>query len=135
MSLELYLSGINSQPSLSRFFICLPHCIAPPPIYTADLQSSISKSKSTMAMCAPPPSPLCAVDSDRFYKFGTPSPPSVPKYSLSCYSELEESSFSDEEIQNVRQYHFTVVAPFLFERGSEYFLLTLRAISHTVLAL
>lgn len=54
-------------------------------------------------MCTPPP-PVCgAVDSDRFYKFGTPSPPSVPEYSPSCYSELEESGFrSDEEIQKVR---------------------------------
>ena len=41
---------------------------------------------------------------DRFYKFGTPSPPSVPEYSPpSCYSELEESGFhSDEEMQKVR---------------------------------
>lgn len=56
-----------------------------------------------VAMCTPPPPVCSAVDSDRFYKFGTPSPPSVPEYSPSCYSELEESSFhSDEEIQKVR---------------------------------
>ena len=65
-----------------------------------------------VAMRAPPP-PLAlghcsgpVVDSaDRFYKFGTPSPPSVPEYSPpSCYSELEESGFhSDEEIQKVRE--------------------------------
>lgn len=56
-----------------------------------------------VAMCTPPP-PVCgAIDSDRFYKFGTPSPPSVPEYSPSCYSELEENSFhSDEDIQKVR---------------------------------
>jgi hypothetical protein len=64
-----------------------------------------------VAMCAPPP-PLAlghcsgpVVDSaDRFYKFGTPSPPSVPEYSPpSCYSELEESGFhSDEEMQKTR---------------------------------
>lgn len=54
-------------------------------------------------MCTPPPPVCSAMDSDRFYKFGTPSPPSVPEYSPSCYSELEESSFhSDEEIQKVR---------------------------------
>ena len=66
-----------------------------------------------VAMCAPPPPPLlppfavaasAASDSDRFYKFGTPSPPSVPEFSPpSCYSELEESGFhSDEEMQKVR---------------------------------
>jgi hypothetical protein len=57
-------------------------------------------------MCAPPP-PLqlgggVGGDSDRFYKFGTPSPPSVPEYSPSGYSEFEENGFhSDEEIQKV----------------------------------
>ena len=65
-----------------------------------------------VAMCAPPPllpsfavvAASAANDSDRFYKFGTPSPPSVPEYSPpSCYSELEESGFhSDEEMQKVR---------------------------------
>ena len=64
-----------------------------------------------VAMCAPPPPPLCGADtSDRFYKFGTPSPPSVPEYSPSCYSELEESGFhSDEEMQKVRQKRPTFV--------------------------
>lgn len=65
-----------------------------------------------VAMCAPPPllpsfavvAASAANDSDRFYKFGTPSPPSVPEYSPpSCYSELEESGFhSDEEMQKTR---------------------------------
>ena len=45
---------------------------------------------------------------ERFYKFGTPSPPcvrpqSVPEYQPQCYSQLEDSGFhSDEEIQKVR---------------------------------
>ena len=57
-------------------------------------------------MCAPPP-PLqlgggVVGDSGRFYKFGTPSPPSAPEYSPSCYSEFEERGFhSDEEMQKV----------------------------------
>ena len=59
---------------------------------------------AAVAMCTPPP-PLCGpVTSDRFYKFGTPSPPSAQEYSpQACYSELEESGFhSDEEMQKVR---------------------------------
>ena len=61
---------------------------------------------AAVAMCAPPP-PLqlgggAVGDSDRFYKFGTPSPPSAPEYSPSCYSEFEENGFhSDEDMQKV----------------------------------
>jgi len=65
-----------------------------------------------VALCPPPTTcmpntrqAVCPVN-DRFYKFGTPSPPSgqqsVPEY-RPCYSELEDSGFhSDEEIQKVR---------------------------------
>lgn len=59
-----------------------------------------------VAMCPlPPPIPTGGVvDSERFYKFGSPSPPSVPEYSPSCYSELEEGGFhSDEDMQKVRR--------------------------------
>lgn len=56
---------------------------------------------------------------DRFYKFGTPSPPNVqqtvPEY-RPCYSELEDSGFhSDEEIQKVRGDLFVV---YVLERAA-----------------
>lgn len=50
-----------------------------------------------------------AAVNERFYKFGTPSPPSLqqpspPVTEYSYRSELEDSGFhSDEEIQKVRQ--------------------------------
>ena len=57
-----------------------------------------------VAMCPLPPPirPGGVVDSERFYKFGSPSPPSAPEYSPSCYSELEEGGFhSDEEVRRI----------------------------------
>ena len=77
-----------------------------------------------VAMCIPPPAPpgpgATVVDSDRFYKFGTPSPPSAPEYSPSCYSELEEGGFqSDEEIQKVRLLYSSVCCVLLGEHIHE----------------
>lgn len=67
-----------------------------------------------VAMCALPSNciPAGMPMNDRFYKFGTPSPPSVPQRSpveyqpSPCYpaSDLEDSGFhSDEEMQKVRR--------------------------------
>ena len=69
-----------------------------------------------VAMCPAPTLPpaqssnACAAVNERFYKFGTPSPPSVqqpspPVTEYSYRSELEDSGFhSDEEIQKVRTF-------------------------------
>ena len=69
-----------------------------------------------VAMCQAPTLPhaqstsaCAAAVNERFYKFGTPSPPSLqqpspPVTEYSYRSELEDSGFhSDEEIQKVRQ--------------------------------
>lgn len=64
-----------------------------------------------VAMCSAPALPHTQSSSvnERFYKFGTPSPPSIqqPSPPVAEYSyrpELEDSGFhSDEEIQKVRQ--------------------------------
>lgn len=65
-----------------------------------------------VATCTPPsasciPHQVCPMN-ERFYKFGTPSPPSAPQQSpmspeyQQCYSPLDDSGFhSDEEIQKV----------------------------------
>ena len=80
-----------------------PYAGPPPPQQPPSYISAEQITALALTMRAPPPRLLCDVDSDRFYKFGTPSPPSVPENSPSCFSELEESGFhSDEEMQKVR---------------------------------
>ena len=73
-----------------------------------------------VAMCPAPVLPhtqnstVCGAVNERFYKFGTPSPPSLqqPSPPMTEYSyrpELEDSGFhSDEEIQKVRQTNKTL---------------------------
>ena len=79
--------------------------------------------KMAVAMCPPPtncmpPQAVCPMN-DRFYKFGTPSPPNVQQTVSEyrpCYSELEDSGFhSDEEIQKVRGDLFVV---YVLERAA-----------------
>ena len=63
---------------------------------------------AAVAMCPAPvmvfPGASTSDVNERFYKFGTPSPPEQP--SPVMYSDLEDSGFhSDEEIQKVSSYN------------------------------
>ena len=66
---------------------------------------------AAVALCPAPPTLVlpggpqassASVINERFYKFGTPSPPSQQGSPAAVYSDLEDSGFhSDEEIQKV----------------------------------